>query len=553
MKRFLFFLLACMPLLGYSQGNPKYIVSFTDRSGTVYSTTNPSAYLSQRAIARRVAQGIPVVMNDLPVNHNYIDSVLSKGNVTLHNKSKWMNAISIITTDTNALIAIQALPFVSSVSRVERLKSTIGVEEKQEPVSKVQQPLATVIKPQNLDYGASLTQVSMLGGDCMHSMGYMGQGKVIAVLDAGFQNVDTLSAFDSLWVNNQILGTWDFVTGDSMVFEDNAHGEMVLSTMGAYLQGSIIGTAPKAEYWLLRSEEAASEYVIEEFNWVAAAEFADSVGADIINSSLGYTTFDDPAQNHTYADMNGNTTIITNAADMAVSKGIFVVNSAGNSGSSSWFYIGAPADGDSVLAVGAVDANEAYASFSSRGPSADGRIKPDVAAMGQGTIVAGPAGGTFQANGTSFSGPLTAGMVACLWQAHPALTARQLYNAIIQSADQYSNPDDYLGYGIPDFCSANIILGGGDPAAVQEDGILSLFPNPFQESFEFTFYSDRDQMITIELYDAIGRVVMQKNEEVYPRTHNRYIVKSYETLGPGVYFLVVRTQEGKMVRKVDKF
>lgn len=551
---FLIFFSITLVLPAAAQAPSKYIVYFTDRNGSPYSISNPSAYLSQRAIIRRANQNIAITQDDLPVNPNYIDSVLAAGNVTLLNRSKWFNAVSIYTTDTNALAAIQALPFVASVSAVQRLRSTLSGEDRLQPVfddNAKLQPQAQISHVLAHDYGPSLNQLSMLGGECLHNMGYQGQGKVIAVLDAGFYEVNNLPAFDSLWANSQILGTWDFVANDSSVFEDHAHGEMVLSCMGGNLPGQIVGTAPRAEYWLLRTEEVATEYVIEEFNWVAAAEFADSVGADIINSSLGYTTFDDPSQNHTYADMDGNTAIVSIGADKAVSKGIFVVNSAGNSGSSSWYYIAAPADGDSVLAVGAVDASGVYVSFSSHGPTADGQVKPDVAAQGMNTVVAGPFGGTQNANGTSFSAPVTAGLVACLWEAHPQLTARQLYYAIIQSGSQYGSPDADLGYGIPDFCAANVILGGGDVSKFQEDNIVSVYPNPFRESFEFIFYSDHSQPVSVEMYDVTGRMVAANTFDVNLRSHNTYEVSARD-LRNGMYFLVVRTQEKKYVQKVSK-
>jgi len=551
---FLFFLWIMFALPSAAQQS-KYIVKFTDKNGTPYSISNPSAFLSQRAITRRTNQGIAITQNDLPVNPGYISSVLATGSVTLLNRSKWFNAITIVTTDPTALTAIQSLPFVSSVSAVQRKISATGDEYDPQPItldngSKVE-PQAQVSQMLAHDYGTSLNQISMLGGECLHNMGYEGQGMVIAVLDGGFFEVNNLPAFDSLWANNQILGTWDFVANDSSVFEDNAHGEMVLSCMGANMPGQLVGTAPKADYWLLRTEDVGSEYVIEEYNWVAAAEFADSVGADIINSSLGYTTFDDPSQDHSYADMNGNTAVVSIGADIAVSKGIFVVNSAGNSGASSWYYIAAPADGDSVMAVGAVDANGVYTSFSSHGPTSDGQIKPDVAAQGFGTVVAGPFGGIQNQNGTSFSSPVTAGMVACLWQAHPALSARQLYYAIIQSASQYGNPDAELGYGIPDFCAASVVLSGGDASVFAEDNLISVYPNPFRETFDFTFYSDHEQPIAVEMYDVTGRLVAETAFEVSFRSHNTYHVSAND-LRNGMYFLVIRTQEKKFVRKVSK-
>ena len=259
----------------------------------------------------------------------------------------------------------------------------------------------------------------MLKGDILHNRDLKGKGKLIAILDAGFSRVDEMIAFEELFAENRILGTKDFVQRNNNVFDEHTHGMMVLSTMGAENKGQIIGTSPEASFWLLRTEDVDSENLIEEYNWLCAAEFADSVGADIINSSLGYTTFDDAGQNHTYTDMDGRTAPVSIAATIAAQKGMIVVNSAGNSGSGSWHFIGAPADADSILSVGAVDENADFAWFSSYGPSFDGRVKPTVVAQGRNTIVATSNNGTLTGNGTSFSSPIVAGLSACLWEAHP--------------------------------------------------------------------------------------------------------------------------------------
>jgi subtilisin family serine protease len=229
---------------------------------------------------------------------------------------------------------------------------------------------------------------------------------------------------------------------------------MVLSTMGAKKSRKIFGAAPDADYILLRTEDVFSENLIEEYMWVCAAEFADSSGADIINSSLGYTTFDDSLQNHTYEDMDGETTPISIGAGIACNKGIIVVSSAGNSGSSSWRFIGAPADNFDVLSVGAVDENEEITSFSSYGPNSDGALKPNVVAQGKNTVIISSSDTVRTGSGTSFSSPITAGMVACLWGAQPTQTPAAVKDAIYKSADRYLNPDDQFGYGVADYFSA---------------------------------------------------------------------------------------------------
>ncbi len=358
------------------------------------------------------------------------------------------------------------------------------------------------------NYGMSLNQIQMLNGDVFHEMGYRGQGMVIAVLDAGFLNANTHQAFDSLWANSQILGTRDFVRGGESTFDEHPHGSMVLSTMGGNYPGQLIGTAPKASYWLLRSEDGGSEFIIEEYNWVSAAEFADSVGADVINSSLGYTEFNDPIQNHTYSDLDGDTAPATIGADFAASRGILVVNSLGNEGGSPWYYLSVPSDGDSVMGIGAVDPAGNKAGFSSFGPSYDGRVKPNVSAQGSSTYIAdvySTSGFTF-GSGTSFSSPILAGMAACLWQANPTLNNMQLKNAIEQSGTQASNPDFLLGYGIPDFVMANNILTIID-APENRNLFTRIYPNPAREWFSISLTQNQPAKGRVEVNDISGRLI----------------------------------------------
>ncbi|MBN8702459.1 MAG: S8 family serine peptidase [Bacteroidetes bacterium] len=525
----------------------KFWVQFTDKIGTPYSISNPSAFLSAKAIERRLKQNIAIAENDLPVNPSYVTGVVSQDSITLLHKSKWFNAITIQTTDTLAIQAIGNLSYVKNISPVSIFK---GIPE--------DQPIEANFKTTeeysvgNYSYGSSYNQVNMIGTDCMHEKGYTGKGLLIAVLDAGFLLANTNPCFDSLRAHNAIIGTWDFVTNDSMVYEDDSHGTYVLSTMGGHIPGQLVGTAPDATYLLLRTEDAPSEYIIEEDNWVAGAEYADSVGADIINSSLGYTQFDDASQNHVYADLDGNTTRITIGADIAASKGILVVNSAGNSGSSSWFYIGAPADGDSVLAIGAVNANQQYASFSSKGPSADGRIKPNVAAKGQAATVTNFSNGISSANGTSFSSPIIAGAAASLWQANPNATNMQIFKAIEQSATNYDNPDNLTGYGIPNFCIANELLHGKSREDFLENNILTIHPNPFTTEINFIFYSDKEQSLTTNLYDARGRLINTTSTACLSNRPYYQTIDNLFNLSEGIYILEVRTESFKEVYKLIK-
>ncbi len=530
----------------------RYVIFLTDKNNSPYSVSNPSAFLSQRAIARRTAQNISITAQDFPVNPNYISGIATTGAQVL-NTSKWFNTVTVEVPNNSVLNNIMALPYVSQSTNVGRLAAT-SLPSKFQAESQLRTPSNIVenYRTTSLNYGLSLNQVSMLNGDQMHDKGYIGTGKIIAVIDAGFVNVDVMDAFDSLFINNRILGTWDFVDNEADVYDDDTHGTMVLSAIGGNLPGELIGTAPGASYLLLRSENAPAEAIIEEYNWASAAEFADSAGADIINSSLGYTVFDDPSQNHSYSDLDGNTTPVTRAADIAASKGLVVCNSAGNEGNGPWFHISAPADADSILAVGAVDAMSVYVQFSGKGPSFDGNIKPNVAAQGSQTIVADPWNGVgvFPANGTSFSSPLMAGMVACLWQCHPTATNMQIINAIQASGSQASNPDSLLGYGIPDFPMACLILSGLNPGIASNGDNLILNANPFGEELNFTFYTNTRQMIKITLVDLLGQVIYSNTAEVLGLSRNAISIPA--NFAKGVYVLEIESESNVISKKVVK-
>lgn len=531
----------------------RYVIFFNDKANSPYTVNNPSAYLSNKAIQRRTAQNIAITAQDFPVNPSYISGVAGTG-ATILNTSRWFNSVTVEVTGQTVLNTILSLPYVNSSVNVGR-KGAPGVNGPKFDLEKIRYKGTEELpaaRSSSFNYGTSFNQVNMLKGDLMHDNGYTGAGKIIAVLDAGFLNADAMPVFDSLFSSGRILATWDFVDGNSSVFEDDWHGTMVLSCMGAFSPGNIIGTAPGASYLLLRSENAPAEAIIEEYNWASAAEYADSAGADIINSSLGYTRFDDPSQDHTYNDMDGNTTPITIAADIAASKGMVVCNSAGNEGNGSWFHISAPSDADSILCVGAVDAFSVYASFSGKGPASDGRVKPDVASQGAQTIVADPFSGTntFPANGTSFSSPLMAGMVATLWQCHPNASNMQIISAIKQSSSQFTNPDSLLGYGIPDFPLACLILGGIDPGVSLNGDNLVIENNPFSSALNLAFYSDYRQTINVRLVDMLGKIVYQQDHIVSGLTINKIEIPA--SFSKGIYVVEVASENKTFAKKVVK-
>jgi subtilisin family serine protease len=382
----------------------------------------------------------------------------------------------------------------------------------------------------------------MLGVSTMHTLGYAGQGRLIAVFDAGFPGVNTVPCFDSLNQRNGIVATYDFVSNNSFVYAFHPHGTNVLGTLAGYLPGSLIGPAYGAQFILCRTEDAPTEFRVEETNWLFAAEFADSIGVDIINTSLGYYTFDNPAMDYTPADMDGNTTWITRAADLAASKGILCVASAGNNGSDpAWRVITAPADGDSVLAVGAVSPDSIRVGFSSVGLSATGRIKPDVTAQGDQTIVAMSNGFVAPSSGTSFSGPLVAGLAAGFWQANPSLTAHQVLTHLRNSGHKANSPDSLVGYGIPNFSRA-MALAGNPIAAPQEPERLVLKGNLIRPTDELRFDLigvNTGEQVTIQVVDMTGRMVL-KQRTAYNGT-TQVIQVGEAALADGHYILLVET------------
>ncbi|MFM6923917.1 MAG: S8 family serine peptidase [Ferruginibacter sp.] len=441
----------------------RYIIRLKDKGTNPYSLSNPSAYLTARSIQRRTRYGIAIDSTDLPITPRYIDSIRLAGAVTILNTSKWLNQVAIQTNDAAALTKIAGFPFVLSTGPIaaRNSQSITPVNKKLDAVTTEAPPPPTTntTLADYYSYGQSYGQVHLHNGEFLHNRGFRGQGMQMAVLDAGFFHYLTLPTFDSIRNNGQILGTWDFVAGNASVDEDNAHGMNCLSTIAANMPGVFMGTAPKTSFYLYRTEDVNSEYPIEEQNWVAGIERADSLGIDISSTSLGYFTFDNAVFNYTYANMDGNTTISAKGADLAAKKGILCVFAAGNEGNGSWHYIITPSDADSVMAVGAVSTAGNVGSFSSYGPSSDGQIKPSVAAVGVNAVIANPSTGQPGfGSGTSFACPNMAGLTTCLWQAFPEINNMGIISVMQQSATRATNPDDRVGYGIPDMKKAFVKL-----------------------------------------------------------------------------------------------
>ncbi|MBW6478602.1 MAG: S8 family serine peptidase [Bacteroidales bacterium] len=525
-------------------------VEFTDKENSHYSLSRPYEFLSQRAIERRQKQNIPLDFYDLPVSPYYLQTLAADTSIVVYYSSKWFNGAMLNVRYAEALQRLDNYEFISYWEDVKP-QPPLPEDKKPEEINGSQAfdgysfdpamfyeefPYSILHTFNNYpDYGEAENQVKLVNGQALHARGYWGRNKVIAVLDAGYRSVDTLGGFNFLWEQNRILGYRDFVDPGGNVFNSHPHGTYVLSVMGGHLPGKYSGAALGASYWLLRTEDASSEFRIEEYNWLAGAEFADSVGADIINSSLGYTRFDDPAQNYEYSDLDGQTTVIARAANKAFSKGILVVSSAGNYGAQSWRYIGSPADAHGALAVGGTNSEGQRVNFSSVGPSADGRVKPEVMAQGQGVSVLNLVGSTANANGTSFSAPLVAGMAACLWQKFPRATNEQVQNAIIRSADRYMMPDSLYGYGIPDFGKAVEILRGPYESTLPVAMILN---NPLVPDSAIRFFAEGNETISIDFINSSGQKIWTLNNlEVLSGYNEVRPFRDIGVLASGIYIV----------------
>ncbi|MBN1415551.1 MAG: S8 family serine peptidase [Bacteroidales bacterium] len=519
----------------------KYRIEFTDKDNSPFSLEKPAEFLSPRALQRRQKQNIPLDDKDIPVNPDYIDIIRSFG-VRILIVSRWFNAVTIANADTTVLASIMNLPFVKQ--GIPAYLSLYHATEKDRVAGIPDETSA-------IDYGYSAHQIAIHNGDKLHDAGYTGKGIHIAVIDAGFHDVDNHVAFSKIWLENRMLGYRDFVNPGSSFFDEHTHGKTVLSVIGGLIPEYFCGTAPDASFWLLRSEDVSTEYRIEEDNWIAAAEFADSAGVDIINTSLGYSTFSNPSQDYTYADMDGNSTRISIAADIAASRGILVVVSAGNEGSSLWRHITAPSDADSILSVGAIDSFLVIASFSGQGPSYDKRVKPDICAMGVRTYGIGTAGALSRSNGTSFSAPIISGLAACLWQANPEAGVMDIQQAIRESADRYNQPDTLYGYGIPDFNLAGILLKRRiiDP---DPENPVTVFPNPFFDEIYIWLNKKEASEITVTLYDLSGRAVYIKNQTITENEEYLKVDNRLNMLPQGMYLMNIRVDNWQHITRLLK-
>lgn len=518
-----------------------YWVKLTDKKGTLYTINHPEAFLSQRSIDRRHRQQIAVDETDLPVSKVYLDSLKKIGLEIVHS-SKWLNGVTVRTDNTTLMDKVKKLSFVHEVQLTKPGNGLKSARNKfNEPEIKADYPPS--------HYGKAFKQLSQLNGQYLHNKGFRGKGIQVAVLDAGFWQVNAFAAFDSLRSTHTILGTRDFVDPHSDFYQQHSHGMSVLSTMAGNMPGTMVGTAPGASYYLFRTEDDASEYPVEEDNWVVAAEFADSLGVDLINSSLGYFDFDDPTMNHPYADLNGVKTRITQGANMAFAKGILVFTSAGNEATNSWRHIIAPTDGVNVISVAAVDSLGRRASFSSIGPAYGGAVKPNLAARGRLTYLVTSSGELGFSNGTSFSSPVLAGMGACLMQANPKATVKQLKSALEQSGSQYLTPDSLIGYGIPDFEKADSLLKNMVDHNGESLANWQVLPNPFTDYLVVrSLKTLQNDQCFFKVYNTQGVCLWQKEFNI----NEPLLLNNLGNLPHGLLILSIQSGDRKEQFKLIK-
>jgi subtilisin family serine protease len=509
-----------------------FFIEFANKKSS-YTFNNPSAYLSNRAILRRSKQNIKIDSTDLPLVPKYVDSIIATG-VKIVGRTKWLNGVLITTQNQTALNKVYSFPFVKSHIQVKNAgKSSSQIHKFEES--------NTELSSKNFgynDYGYAATQIKMCNIDFLHREGFTGKGMQIAVLDGGFKNVHTNDAFTNLFTENRVLDFYDFVHQRDSVFTDAKHGASVLSCMSTNEQQYFVGTSPDASFYLYETEDVSSEYPVEEYFWSIGAEKADSSGADLINSSLGYNWFDDAKYNHAYIDMDGKTCPASKAASLAGSKGMIVCISAGNEGASSWFHIGTPADAKNILTVGAVDEFRKHAYFSSYGYSADRRVKPSVCTMGENTALISDNNSIEWGSGTSFASPLLCGMAACLWQKYADKTALEIEEAIMRSANFYQTPTDSLGYGIPDFSIADKLLSENIISINTNEMKPTIFPNPCND-LNLYLHSDFSQNCKVEIYSPDGVQLIQESIPTYHHLNAYLMLPSVAKLNKGVYLISI--------------
>lgn len=531
----------------FAQAPDAYIVTFTDKNNSSYSVDYPEAFLSERAIAKRMRLNIPITEEDLPINENYLAAIEVFEDITILAKSKWMNYIVIQCDNVLLLQALDFLPFVNQVEKIHLVDySQFNVRFTNPNVDyniEYQQQADTV---DLAFYGAAAEQIKVHNGQFLHRNGYMGENMLIVMLDNGFNNLDVLNYFEDLRSEGRLLGTYDAAQQTNYnIYRSGDHGTKVLSVMALDEPYEFVGVAPKADYFLIRTEMDTYEDLLEEYFWVVGAEYADSIGADVLNSSLGYSRFDKPEQNHSFSSLDGKQSVASIAATKLAQKGCVVVVAAGNEGDKEWHYISIPSDALDALCVAAMNKDSIIANFSSRGSLSFLYTKPDITAVGWQTAYCTTADTLDKGNGTSLATPVITGLCACLWQAFPQKTSLEIMDAVRRSAHIYNHADTLFGYGIPDFKKAYLLLVESGIAEKEQTFNIQLYPNPTHDKINICIDSKFAISGKLKICDVSGKLVVEKTVEASPFSVD------ISTLGRGMYFLQIQT--GKHAVRSVKF
>jgi serine protease AprX len=533
MKKILLISFVFSQLAAYAQQDAW--VYFNQKENVQASIDNPISILTQQSIDRKNSHGIVIDERDVPVNEGYITMIKApETGVTVFAKSKWFNSVYVRGSEEDINALVDSFDFVAAVDFADASLNILRIDVSEDKFLIENTEVS-------FNYGDTQNQVEMINANALHLQDYTGEGIIVAVLDSGFPNVDTMGAFQRLRDNGDLVGGYDFVRRDDNVhaFTGNDHGTKVLSNMAGFIQDQFVGTAPDASYYLFLTEDVSSETPVEEAYWVEAAERSDSLGVHIINTSLGYKTYQNPNYSHTDADLNGSTTFITRGANIANEKGILVVTSAGNSGSSG---VGAPADATGVLTIAAVDADENYATFSSQGSAFQATQKPDVAARGVAAFVVDDTNSIVTNNGTSFSSPIMAGGIASLWQAFPQATNEEIKDYVRLSASQFTTPDFFIGYGIPDLQLA-LDLG----LSLQEEALFEfkVYPNPATDILNIQRPS-ANEITTLRIFDVLGKSVLEQDITESSRQLD------ISAMAPGLYIMYFQSGNASKTFKLIK-
>lgn len=535
MKNFIFLIIFLLSNVISAQTEDAWVF-FADKENVQASIDNPITILTQEALDRKALHNIPIDERDVPVNENYITQIKNQSGITVYAKSKWMNCVYVRGSQTN-IANLTTLPFVTDIEYADKSLNFAPISNPIEDKFAFEEP------SRNFNYGFASNQIEMLSGDYLHDQGYTGDGMRIAILDSGFPGVDTEDGFSYVHDDGRILGTYDFIERSETLNNNSSHGTRVFSDIGGYIENDFVGTAPDASFYLFKTEDVTSETPVEEAYWVEALERVDSLGVHVVNTSLGYREYDNPAYSHTYEDLDGQTTFSARGANIGFEKGLLLITSAGNSGNSSFPWVGTPGDSPGMLTIGAVNATGDYASFSSIGPTTDGRIKPDVMAQGQSAYVINQNNEIVTNNGTSFSSPILAGAVACFWQAGLQFPNAQIMHWVRESAHLFNNPTDEMGYGIPNFQTALDML----LLSAEEQQVTSfiVYPNPVSDRL-FIEVSENTNSVKAVLHTVMGTKIWEQT--LQPQNQGLDV----SGLRNGVYLLTLATDLSSQTLKIVK-